>query len=73
MSGWSDRTAVVQAFELSVVKQERPAVLHVHMYHFSDENRVITCINGGGQFTIQLDEAPWDYRRSALSRLEFDA
>jgi hypothetical protein len=73
MSEWSDRSAVTQKFELAVVKQERPAVLRAHIYNFSNENRVVTSINGGGQITIQLDETSWKYRRPARSRMEFNA
>ena len=73
MSKWSDRTAVTQAFELAVVKQERPAVLRAHIYNFSNENRMVACINGGDQFTIQLNQASWEYRRPAASRMEFNA
>ena len=73
MCEWSDRTAVVQAFELAVVKQERPAVLRAHIYNFSDENRMVACLHGGCQFAIQLDETSRKYRRSALSRIEGNA
>jgi len=73
MCEWSDRSAVTQKFELAVVKQEWPAVLRAHIYNFSDENRMVACINGGSQFTIQLDEASWEYRRSALSQMECNA
>jgi len=73
MSEWSDRTSFTEALELALVEQKRAAVLRAHIHNFSDENRVITCINGGGQFTIQLDETSRKYRRSALSRMECNA